>query len=85
MEIKKICFIIFLSIVFFHIVNILRLIGCTSLFFYEFNLFFMLYINFLIFGAPLNSHKKFTVIIEIIFSSIFKVLSAFEYIMIIII
>ena len=80
MEIKKICFIIFLSIVFFHIVNILRLIGCTSLFFYEFNLFFMLYINFLVFGAPLYSHKKFAVIIEIIFSSIFKVLSAFEYI-----
>ena len=79
-KIKKIFFIIFLSISFYHIVNILRTIGFLGLVFWVFELFFMSYINLLVFDIPVYSHKKFAVIFKIIFSTTFKILSTFEYI-----
>jgi len=79
-KIKKIFFIIFLSISFYHIVNILITIGFLGLIFWVFDLFFMSYINLLVFDIPIYSHKKFAVIFKIIFSTTFKILSTFEYI-----
>ena len=79
-KIKKIFFIIFLSISFYHIVNILITIGFLGLIFWVFVLFFMSYINLLVFDIPIYSHKKFAVIFKIIFSTTFKILSTFEYI-----
>ena len=58
-EKKKVFFIIFLSIVFFHIIEILITIGFLGLIFWMFDLFFVSYINLLVFGIPFYSHKNF--------------------------
>ena len=73
-------FITFLSIISVEVVTVFIILGFMSLLYWVFDLYFLAYINFLIFGIPIYSHKKCAIIFIIIFSSVFKFLSTFEYI-----
>ena len=79
-KIKSIILITFLSITSFQIVNILIGAGFWSLLYWIFDLFFVSYMNFLIFGIPIYSHKKCAMYFVIIFCLVFKFLSTLEYI-----
>ena len=79
-KLKTMLFIIFLSIISVEVVTVFIILGFMSLLYWVFDLYFLAYINFLIFGIPIYSHKKCAIIFIIIFSSVFKFLSTFEYI-----
>jgi hypothetical protein len=79
---KEIIFIIFvssLSIISKSLINNLYEISFKGLLIWVFDLFIVAYINYIIFGIPIYSHKKFAIAFIIIFGSLFKVASTFEY------
>ena len=60
--------------------RILYIIGFMSLFYFSFDLFFVAYINLIIFDKPIYSHKKCAIITILTISTLFKSLTTFEYI-----
>jgi len=80
LKITKIIFIIFLSIISVEILNISYIINFTGLIYWVFDIFFVSFINLIIFEIPIYSHKKFAFIFMICFSSLFKFLSTLQYI-----
>ena len=79
-EIKTIFFTAILSIIAIETINCFAILGFMGLLYWVFDLFFVVYINLLMFEMPIYSHKKCAILFIIIFSSLFKLLSTFEYI-----
>ena len=79
-KIKTIFFTAILSITSIELINVLTAVGFWTILFWVFDLFFVAYINLIMFAKPLYSHKKCAIICILIFSTLFKFLSTFEYI-----
>ena len=79
-EIKTIFFTSILSIIAIETIICFAILGFMGLLYWVFDLFFVAYINLLIFEIPIYSHKKCAILFIIIFSSLFKLLSTLEYI-----
>ena len=72
---------IFLSISSIQLINLFYIVSFNGLIYWIFDIFFMSYINQLMFENPIFSHKKIAIIIMVVFIFIFKFLSTLEYIM----
>jgi len=79
LKITKIIFIMLLSIISVEILNISYVINFTGLNYWVFDIFFISFINLIIFEIPIYSHKKFAIIFMIGISCLFKFLSTLEY------
>ena len=79
-KIKIIIITTLLSIISIESINALINAGFWSLLFWVFDLFFIAYINLIMFEIPIYSHKKFALFFIIFFCSFFKFLSTYEYI-----
>ena len=79
-QLRPLIFTIFLSITSIELIKIIVFIDLWSLSYWVFDLFFISYINLMMFGIPIFSHKKCAIIFILIFSTLFKLLSTFEYI-----
>ena len=79
-KLRTIIFTSFLSIMSIELTRILYIIGFMSLFYFSFDLFFVAYINLIIFDKPIYSHKKCAILFILIFSTIFKFISNYEYV-----
>ena len=80
-KLRTIIFASFLWIISIEFTRILYIFGFMSLFYFSFDLFFVAYINLIMFEIPIYSHKKCAIICILIFSTLFKFLSTFEYIL----
>ena len=79
-KLKNIFFTAILSITSIELINVLTAVNFYSILFWVFDLFFVAYINLIMFEKPIYSHKKCAIIFILIFSTLFKFLSTFEYI-----
>ena len=68
-----------LAIISFEFSKIFDNLGFMSLNYFSFFLFFFAYVNLIMFGIPIFSHKKCAVIVIVIFSTIFNFISNYEY------
>ena len=68
------------SIISIELISILIAINFGGILFWVFDLFFIAYINLIMFEIPIYPHKKFAIIFIIIVSFFFKFLSIYEYI-----
>ena len=79
LNVKEIIFVSILSIISKSLINNLYEIDLEGIIIWVFDLFLLANINYIIFGIPIYSHKKFAIIFIIIFGSLFKIISTFEY------
>ena len=77
---KAVFFTSILSITSIELINVITAVGFWSILFWVFDLFFVAYTNLIMFENPIYSHKKCAIIFILIFSTLFKFLSTFEYI-----
>ena len=73
----SIYFTIALLIISLELIAILSNVGFWSILYWTFDIFFVSYINNLMFGIEIYSHKKLAIIIMIIFCTIFKFVSTY--------
>ena len=79
-KLKAVFFTAILSIISIELINVITAVGFWSILFWVFDLFFVAYTNLIMFENPIFSHKKCAIIFILIFSTLFKFLSTFEYI-----
>ena len=79
-KITSIFFPIIFSIISIELINVLTSVGFWGLFFWVFDLFLVAYNNLLVFDIPIYTHKKCAIAFILIFGTLFKFLSTYEYI-----
>jgi len=78
---SKINTIIFFSIILIisiESLNIFLLLNLDGITYWSFDLFFLSYINLKLFGVPIYSHKKFSIVFIAVFSTLFLIFSTYE-------
>ena len=80
LKLKTIIITTSLSIIVVEILNISYIVGFMGLLYWVFDIFFVSYINLLMFDMPIYSHKKCAIIFMVAFSFLFKLLSTIEFI-----
>jgi hypothetical protein len=75
---KTVIFICLLSIVSIETIFVIMFHSLDTMVYWSLDLFFIGYINLIVFGIPLYSHKKFAIIFILIFSGLFQLLSSYE-------
>ena len=78
---SKINIIIFISIILIisiESLNIFSILNLDGITYWSFDLFFLSYINLKLFGVPIYSHKKFSIVFIAVFSTLFLIFSTYE-------
>ena len=74
----KLILICLLSIISIELILLIMYHSLDGLVYWGFDLFFIGYINLIVFGTPIYSHKKFAIVFILIFIGLFQLLSTFE-------
>ena len=77
-NIKVIIFISIISIISVETINNFMTLNLSGLVYWIIDRFFIANINLKLFGIPIYSHKKFSIVCILIFSTLFKFLSTYE-------
>ena len=78
-KIKSIVFFSVICIISNDTIETIMSAGFNPLIYWEFDLFIIAYINLILYEYPLFTHKKLAIIIVSVFSSLFQIISTFEY------
>ena len=77
-KIKTIIFISIILIISIESLNIFSILNLDGITYWSFDLFFLSYINLKLFGVPIYSHKKFSIVFIAVFSTLFLIFSTYE-------
>ena len=77
-KINTIIFISIILIISIESLNIFLLLNLDGITYWSFDLFFLSYINLKLFGVPIYSHKKFSIVFIAVFSTLFLIFSTYE-------
>ena len=77
-KIKTIIFISIILIISIESLNIFSILNLDGITYWSFDLFFLSYINLKLFGVPIYSYKKFSIVFIAVFSTLFLIFSTYE-------